>query len=79
MVDAVLWSATSENMVFTKAIWTGKSLGAKNKSIIKIAASFPDAGFKAFYLDLKYKDPNGGEYTESTRMFVTDKNELKLH
>jgi PhoPQ-activated pathogenicity-related protein len=79
LVDAVLWSATSDNMVFTKATWTGKSLGAKNKSSIKVAESFPDSGFKAFYLDLIYKDPNGGEYTESTRMFVTDENELKLH
>jgi len=27
---------------------------------------------------LKYKDPNGGEYTQSTRMFVADNKELKL-
>ena len=79
LVDAVLWSATSDNMVFTKATWTGKSLGAKNKSSVQVAESFPDSGFKAFYLDLIYKDPNGGQFTESTRMFVTDKNELKLH
>ncbi|MCW3116525.1 MAG: PhoPQ-activated pathogenicity-like protein PqaA type [Chitinophagaceae bacterium] len=79
LVDAVLWSATSDNMIFTKATWTGKSLGAKNKSRIKVTEAFPASGFKAFYLDLKYKNPNGGEYTESTRMFVTDKNELKLH
>ena len=79
LVDAVLWSATSENMVFTKSEWTGRSLNGKNKPSIAVSEPFPPSGFKAFYLDLKYKDPNGGEYTESTRMFVADKDELKLH
>ncbi|MES1216690.1 MAG: PhoPQ-activated protein PqaA family protein [Bacteroidota bacterium] len=79
LVDAVLWSATSENMKFTKAIWTNRSLNGKNKSTITVTEPFPESGFKAFYLDMIYKDPNGGEYTESTRMFVADKDELKLH
>jgi PhoPQ-activated pathogenicity-related protein len=79
LVDAVLWSADSENMVFTKAKWSGRSLGAKNKSKIKVDQPFPASGFRAFYVDLRYIDPNGGEYTQSTRMFVADKNEVKLH
>jgi PhoPQ-activated pathogenicity-related protein len=79
LVDAYLWSAQSENMKFVKARWTSVALGAKNKPLIKTDIKFPASGFKAFYLDLKYRDPNGGEYTESTRMFVADKNELKLH
>lgn len=79
LVDAILWSADSKDMIFRKAVWTGKSLGGAHKSKIKFTKSFPQSGFRAFYLDLKYQDPNGGEYTESTRMFVADKNELKLH
>ncbi|MGC4035982.1 MAG: PhoPQ-activated protein PqaA family protein [Chitinophagaceae bacterium] len=79
LVDAILWSATSESMKFTKATWTSRSLGKKGKSVIKFTEEYPASGFKAFYLDLKYKDPNGGEYTESTRMFVESKDGLKLH
>jgi PhoPQ-activated pathogenicity-related protein len=79
LVDAYLWSAESPNMIFTKAKWTNIVLNAKNKPVVKTDVKFPASGFKAFYLDLKYKDPNGGEYTQSTRMFVADQNELKLH
>jgi PhoPQ-activated pathogenicity-related protein len=79
LIDAYLWSADSKDMDFTKAKWTSRSLRAKNKPVINVDQKFPASGFRAFYVDLKYSDPNGGDYTESTRMFVTDKNELKLH
>ena len=79
LIDAYLWSAESPNMKFVKAKWTSVALGAKKKAEVKADVSFPASGFKAFYLDLKYQDPNGGEYTESTRMFVADSKELKLH
>lgn len=79
LTDAILWSADSENMIFRKSVWTGKSLGGAGRSKIVFTEKFPGSGFRAFYLDLKYKDANGGEYTESTRMFVADKDELKLH
>jgi PhoPQ-activated pathogenicity-related protein len=79
LVDAILWSANSADMHFTKAAWTGKSLNGKNKPRIEVKEEFPVSGFRAFYVDLKYKDPNGGEYTQSTRMFVADKDDLKLH
>lgn len=79
LVEAILWSANSENMIFRKSLWTSKSLGGAHQSKIHFTEPFPASGFRAYYLDLKYKDPNGGEYTESTRMFVADKDELKLH
>jgi len=79
LTDAILWSADSKDMIFRKSLWTGKSLGGAGKSKIVFTEKFPASGFRAFYPDLKYKDPNGGEYTESTRMFVADKDELKLH
>ncbi len=77
--EAIIWSANSENMIFRKAVWTSRSLGDAGKSKIVFTEKLPGSGFRAFYLDLKYKDPNGGDYTESTRMFVMDKDELKLH
>ena len=80
LVGANVWSANSENMVFTKAVWTSREIsGSGGKSKIKFKEKLPTSGFKAFYMDCHYKDPNGGVYTTSTRMFVMDKDELKLH
>lgn len=80
LVDAILWSTDSEDTDFRDEKWAGKSIGLKKKKSIVITAvqPFPESGFRAFYLDLKYKDANGGEYTESTRMFVTDKEKVFL-
>jgi PhoPQ-activated pathogenicity-related protein len=80
LTGARVWSANSANMIFRKAVWTSRDLqGSAGQKKISFTEKFPRSGFRAFYLDLIYKDPNGGEYTESTRMFVADKNELKLH
>jgi PhoPQ-activated pathogenicity-related protein len=72
LVDAFLWSAVSTDRDFRDEKWTSKSLDAKNEADVDTEVDFPDSGFKAFYMDLKYVDPNGNEYTKSTRMFVAD-------
>lgn len=79
LVDAKVWSASSPNMHFTEAKWTSRPLDLKSRSVITAYEGFPRKGFKAFYVDLKYRDPKGGEYTESTRMFVADSKALKLN
>jgi len=77
LVDAILWSTNSTDTDFRNEKWEGKSLGLKKKSsVITTTQSFPTSGYRAFYLDLKYKDANGGEYTESTRMYVADNDEV---
>jgi PhoPQ-activated pathogenicity-related protein len=77
LVDAVLWTTNSPDTDFRNDKWTGKSLGLKKKSaLITSTQPFPASGYRAFYLDLKYKDPNGGEYTESTRMYMADNDEV---
>ena len=80
LVDAILWSTDSEDTDFRDEQWSGKSIGLKKKrsSVITAVQPFPEDGYRAFYLDLKYKDANGGEYTKSTRMFVTDNDEVFL-
>ncbi len=79
LVDAILWSTDSDDTDFRDEKWTGKSLGLKKKgAVITAVQPYPEAGYRAFYLDLKYKDANGGEYTESTRMFVADNDEVFL-
>jgi len=77
LVDAVLWTTESPDTDFRNDKWSGKSLMLKKKtSVITSTQPFPPSGYRAFYLDLKYKDPNGGEYTESTRMYVADNDEV---
>ena len=77
LVDATLWSTNSTDTDFRDEKWTGKSLELKKKSsTITSSQSFPANGYRAFYLDLKYRDPNGGEYTKSTRMYVADNDEV---
>ena len=72
LTDVIIWSADSNDMDFRNDKWTSKSLGIKNKSKVKALEAFPEKGYRAFYLNLKYKDANGGEYTQSTRVFMTD-------
>ena len=79
LVDAILWSTDSKDTDFRDEKWSGKSLGLKKKpAVVTALQPLPENGYRAFYLDLKYKDANGGEYTESTRMFVADEDEVFL-
>ncbi len=72
LVDAILWSADSRDKDFRDDKWSSRKLGISGKSKVSVKEAFPASGYRAFYLDLKYKDPNGGDYTTSTRMFVSD-------
>lgn len=72
LVDVILWSADSKDQDIRDDKWTSKSLGIKNKAKINVNQAFPASGFRAFYVDLKYKDSHGGTYTESTRVFLTN-------
>ncbi|GAB4016790.1 PhoPQ-activated pathogenicity-related family protein [Spirosoma migulaei] len=76
--DVTVWSANSTDMIFQDEKWEGKSLGIKNKSSFSVNELYPASGYRAFYVDLKYKAPTGGTYTESTRMFLTDNDEIFL-
>ncbi len=76
LVDATFWSATSDDRDFRNDNWEGESLNAKGKETVTWEQSFPKSGFRAFYIDLKYLDTNGNEYTKSTRMFVCNKEQI---
>ncbi|PWJ59551.1 PhoPQ-activated pathogenicity-related protein [Dyadobacter jejuensis] len=71
LVDVIVWSATSPDQDLRNDTWTSKSLDIKKKSKIVVTEALPVSGFKAFYVDLKYKDIHGDTYTESTRVFLT--------
>lgn len=74
LTDVIVWTATSSDRDLRDDVWTSKSLGIHNKSKVKLKESYPKSGYKAFYIDLKYKNVEGNEYTQSTRVFLLDKN-----
>ncbi len=76
--DAILWSANSIDQDFRDETWSDTSLNPANRAEITVGIKYPESGFKAFYVDLKYKAPFGGDYTQSTRMFVANDNKLLL-
>ncbi len=78
LVDALIWSADSKDQDFRDEHWSGSSLNAPNQKEITVQVQVPETGFKAFYVDLKYKSPFGPDYTQSTRMFVANDKKLLL-
>lgn len=76
LVDATLWSSDSKDQDFRDETWSDTNLNPANKAEITVEIKKPEAGFKAFYVDLKYKAPFGNDYTQSTRMFVTTDKKL---
>lgn len=76
LTDVIVWYADSPDMDFRNDKWESKSLGISKKSKFSVSEVFPSAGYRAFYVNLKYKDAKGVEYTESTRVFMTDDKKL---
>jgi PhoPQ-activated pathogenicity-related protein len=74
LVDVIVWSANSPDQDLRNDTWTSRSLGIKNKSKIQVKEPLPKTGFKAIYVDLKYKNKAGATYTESTRVFLANEN-----
>ncbi len=78
LITARLWVAGSTDRDFRNDQWSGTELANITNGKVQTTVDFPDMGFKAFYIDLEYPSASGGTYTKSTRMFVTDENELFL-
>jgi PhoPQ-activated pathogenicity-related protein len=76
--ESLLWTATSEDRDFRDEIWSSTELAFDENGLVNTFVDFPGSGYKAFYIDLEYPDMNGDHYTKSTRMFVSDDDELFL-
>lgn len=72
LTGAVLWHADSRDRDFRNDAWTSRKLDISHVSHVSVVEPYPASGYHAFYVDLIYTDPNGGEYTVSTRAFMTD-------
>ncbi len=70
---ARLWYATSSDRDFRDEHWVSEKLDLPRRPrAITPSVQLPDEGYKAFYIDLEYKDLKGNRYTQSTRVFVVD-------
>ena len=74
LVNARTWTAESQDRDFRDESWI--SVDVEEKENIQVELSFPQSGYKAFYMDLMYPHPNGGEYSKSTRMVVVNADSL---
>jgi PhoPQ-activated pathogenicity-related protein len=77
-VDAALWSADSKDQDFRDEKWAVRNISLTDKAEIAVEIELPDSGFRAFYVDMKYKAPFGDDFTQSTRMFVINDQKLLL-
>ena len=71
-----LWSADSDDRDFRDETWSANKIGPANGETTVKKIEFPKSGYKAFYIDMEYADPNGGTYTKSTRMYLADDDEV---
>lgn len=79
LVDGYLWSATSVgDQDFRNEKWSMVTLNVSKKPKIDVIIDYPQSGYKAFYVDLKYKAPKGNDYTQSTRIFVAHDKKVLL-
>ncbi|CAM4240777.1 PhoPQ-activated pathogenicity-like protein PqaA type [Cytophagaceae bacterium 50C-KIRBA] len=69
--DAAIWGTTSADRDFRNNLWLTRRVKPVGNTA-KYVIPYVKKGYQAFYMDLKYKDPNGGSYTISTRIFTTD-------
>lgn len=68
--DVIIWSAESHDRDFRNDKWTSKNLQTHTSSRLEIKEKLPKKGYKAFYVDLKYKNPKGESYTQSSRIVI---------
>jgi PhoPQ-activated pathogenicity-related protein len=72
LVGVRVWEATSTDRDFRNETWVSRDLGIKKVNEFVASVSLPANGYKAFYVDLIYKDANGKKYSQSTRAFMVD-------
>ena len=77
--NVVVWRATSADQDFRDETWESHELPIAHKRKFKVIETRPTSGYKAFYVDLVYRDANGERYTQSTRVFVSDSHSFFLN
>jgi PhoPQ-activated pathogenicity-related protein len=78
LLDASIYSTISPNQEFRDKKWGSVVLNADKKPVVQVEVDYPTSGYKAFYVELKYKAPFGGDFTQCTRMFVASDKKVLL-
>lgn len=76
LISAYVWSADSTDRDFRDEEWQSMQLKPSEDGEVVEKIEFPEKGYKAFYIDMEFKDANGGSYTKSTRMYLADDDEV---
>jgi len=76
LTGILLWTCDSDDRDFRDNKFVSKTIDTEPSDQVSIQVNYPDSGFRAFYIDLLYPDPNGEVYSKSTRMFVADSDEV---
>ena len=72
LAGVLLWTCDSEDRDFRDNEFVSQAIDTEAENQITINVDYPASGFRAFYIDLLYPDPNGDIYSISTRMFVAN-------
>ena len=75
LIGALLWTADSDVRDFRESKFLNNSISVASHDL-QISIEYPESGFRAFYVDLIYPDPNGGTYSKSTRMFISNEDQI---
>ena len=76
LLNIILWHADSDDRDFRDEEWISENLSDDSQNKLDFKMDYPSTGYKAFYIDMEYSDPNGGKYTKSTRMYLLDDDEI---
>lgn len=76
LISAYLWSADSSDRDFRDERWAATQIEPSANGKVHKKIAFPDEGYRAFYIDMEFKDLNGDLYTKSTRMYLADDDEV---
>ncbi len=67
-----LWTVASSDRDFRDDKWSKLAISSKQSPKFKAFVSFPESGYKAFYMECVYPSPLGKTYSMSTRIYVMD-------
>lgn len=74
-----VWQTEADNKDFRKCEFKPTKVnGVAHSKCFKVAVDYPQSGFKAFVVILKYRHPSkpNATYNITTRMFTADSDEL---
>ena len=71
-----IWTSESYDRDFRDNKFIREKVHFQNQEELDITVSFPDSGYRAFYVELIYPDQYGELFSLSTRMYVIDSQNL---